>query len=209
MTKKAIPTLVIGLLVFIAIAALMSKGALSRLDTSLAASAQSLESAQRTAFFKTMSGIGEWYVYIPFALLLLIIPRTRVKFGVPSAVALAISAGLNYVLKNLFRVPRPDVHRLIPETGYAFPSAHAMIGTAFIGMIAALILHYRFNRGVKTLVFLLALIFLLAVGFSRVYLGVHHPSDIVAGYAGGIVIDAFIMLFVRDRRPRHLAQRNI
>jgi undecaprenyl-diphosphatase len=87
-------------------------------------------------------------------------------------------------LKELFHRPRPD-NPLVPASGFSFPSGHAMMSIAFYGAVAYLLGRNhpdsrpaRFLAGVFTL-------FILAIGISRVYLGVHYPSDVLAGFAAG------------------------
>lgn len=86
--------------------------------------------------------------------------------------------------KNLFRVPRPDpslVRQPEPETSFSFPSDHAQTGGAvFWGFLAS-----RVRRGWFTAV---AVLMAFLLGFSRIYLGVHRPQDVVAGWLIGLLL---------------------
>ena len=99
--------------------------------------------------------------------------------------ALAGSWLMNELLKWIFHRRRPDVLQLIRVSGYSFPSGHAMVSFAFYGMLAYLI---WINVKAKKLKYLLSSFFLLlilAIGISRIYLGVHYPSDVIAGFSAG------------------------
>lgn len=99
--------------------------------------------------------------------------------------AITGSTLLNELLKNIFHRPRPDVNQLIQETGYSFPSGHAMVGIAFFGAIAYLLWTFLPLRHTRWLMAAGFALVILAIGVSRVYLGVHYPSDIAGGYAAG------------------------
>ena len=92
---------------------------------------------------------------------------------------------LNYLLKSLFERSRPDILQLVAASGYSFPSGHAMGSLCFYGMLAYLASrniphwHWRFT------LFASATILVIAIGISRIYLGVHYPSDVLGGYTAG------------------------
>lgn len=106
------------------------------------------------------------------------------------ATTLAIAAlgavGLNYWLKQLFARDRPALwDRIVDVRYYSFPSGHAMVSMVMYGLIGYLLaIHFHRWRGwILSLTFLL----IVAIGFSRLYLGVHWPTDVAAGYAAGLV----------------------
>jgi membrane-associated phospholipid phosphatase len=108
--------------------------------------------------------------------------------------AVAGSAVLNHLLKQLFERPRPYFkHPLLVETSYSFPSGHAMESFVVYGMLAYFaVLALRTWESRVAVVFGTALLVVL-IGFSRMYLGVHYFSDILAGYAaGGVWLSALI-----------------
>ncbi|GHU59496.1 phosphatase PAP2 family protein [Clostridia bacterium] len=172
---------------------------LDALNHSLAEAVQALEAPALTAFMIAVTTIGEWFVYAPAALLLLIIPKTRRKIGLPVMLTLAASATLNVTLKMLFAIPRPDAHRLIVETGYGFPSGHAMNSTAFVGICVFLFIRGSHKYGHKVFIVCLSVLFLILMGLSRVYLGVHNPTDILGGYLAGLIILASSILFIEKK----------
>jgi undecaprenyl-diphosphatase len=110
------------------------------------------------------------------------------------AAAVGGSALLNRLIKDLFARPRPFFeHPLLLETSYSFPSGHAMESFAVYGMLAYFaVLTLRSWRARTAVVIGVALLVIL-IGFSRMYLGVHYFSDVVAGYAaGGVWLSALI-----------------
>jgi membrane-associated phospholipid phosphatase len=94
---------------------------------------------------------------------------------------------LNQLLKVLYQRPRPDeLGRLATASGFSFPSGHAMMSFCFYVMLVYLLV---FNRSTwqRALAMLGALALVGLIGLSRVYLGVHYPSDVLAGYAAATV----------------------
>ena len=101
---------------------------------------------------------------------------------------------LNYALKEIVQRPRPEGFRLIAETGYSFPSGHSMVAVAFYGFLIWLIIRFEEDR-LQRWIWSLALFFVvIMIGISRVYLGVHYFSDVVAGYC---VAAVWLVIFTR------------
>src|SRR5215207_1380463 len=108
--------------------------------------------------------------------------------------AVAGSAVLNRLLKGLFERPRPHFeHPLLVESSFSFPSGHAMESFVVYGMLAYFaVLAFRTWESRVAVVFGAALLVVL-IGFSRMYLGVHYFSDVLAGYAaGGVWLSALV-----------------
>ncbi|MBD2843774.1 phosphatase PAP2 family protein [Paenibacillus sp. IB182496] len=94
---------------------------------------------------------------------------------------------LNYALKALFQRSRPALERLVEAGGYSFPSGHAMVSMCFYGMLGYLAwgAWRSRDRAYGALFFAAGLLLAGLIGFSRIYLGVHYASDVVAGFAAG------------------------
>ena len=145
--------------------------------------------------------VGKWYVYLSIALLLLILPKTRMKIGIPITLAIGGGMFLNYILKQWFAIPRPDeIYRLVSASGYGHPSGHIMYGFAFIGTCVFLFLRSGGKKSHKTSVTVSAAAFMLLMGFNRVYLGVHTATDVIAGYLMGIFIVTMLAVFLQKIR---------
>ena len=142
-----------------------------------------------TTLSTVIGSLTHWYSYAPIILLLLIIPRTRGKVGLPMAITLAASAMLGpIILKNVFAIERPNVNQLIEPGGFGYPSGHSMNAVVFFGICTIMILRYAANKPLRTGFPIFAVLSILAVGLSRIYLGVHTVTDVVGGYLAGIAV---------------------
>ncbi|MBV9727078.1 MAG: phosphatase PAP2 family protein [Gammaproteobacteria bacterium] len=152
-------------------------------------------------FFVIVSRLGYLWGVVPFdaALLALLIARRRLRDALFFGVAVIGSAALNILAKGQLARARPDLWLSVaPESTYSFPSGHAM-GSATLGM-ACIILCWQTRW--RWPVVIVSAIFVLLVALSRMYLGVHYPSDIIAGWAAAIAWTVGIYLLVDQRAPR-------
>jgi len=152
-------------------------------------------------FFAAVSTAGyEGVVAIDVAVVLAILWTRRWREATFAAVAFVGSALLNLGSKQFFQRDRPTLwESILPEDTFSFPSGHAM-GSMTLAMTAILLAwHTRWRWPV--LVPMAA--FVLLVGFSRVYLGVHYPSDILGGWTAATVwvVGAYLALFHRVLHP--------
>lgn len=132
-------------------------------------------------------GFGTGYiVIIGFTLIILAYKR---RWSQISALAICLAGGglLSFLLKNTFQRLRPDSFFLVTETSFSFPSGHALAAMCFYGMLAFFIMRETPSWPLRLLIVTLTLILSLAIGISRIYLGVHYPTDVVAGYAVGFM----------------------
>lgn len=95
------------------------------------------------------------------------------------------AAVINQSMKLVFHRPRPDDHRLIDITGYSFPSGHSMSAFAMYGILVFLLWRHLQTSWGRFLIILIGTAMTLAIGISRIYLGVHYPSDVLGGYLAG------------------------
>ena len=120
--------------------------------------------------------------------------------------SLLAGAALSSGLKLFFSRPRPDlVEHLDRIFTSSFPSAHAMVGTITFLTIAAMLGTVLISRSLRLYIFAVAALIAILVGVSRVYLGVHWPSDVLAGWAAGIAWSGLAWLladrFISAPRP--------
>ncbi|WP_246824670.1 phosphatase PAP2 family protein [Olsenella sp. HMSC062G07] len=123
--------------------------------------------------------------------------------GVCAAVNLTLVLALNQVLKQIVHRPRPEGFRLIAESGYSFPSGHSMVAMAFYGLLAWMVWHYEKDRVVRWVCCLGFSLVVVAIGLSRVYLGVHYATDVIAGFCVslawlGLYTKVFVPVFMGE-----------
>lgn len=122
------------------------------------------------------------------------------KRGFRIAMAVFVSAGLNTAIKEFLRVPRPFYAdpsvKLIDETGFSTPSAHSQNSAVLFPLLAAS-LRLRWTR------LAISLVFPLLIGLSRVYLGVHYPTDVLLGWTIGAIISIFLLFVLPSAQPLH------
>lgn len=115
---------------------------------------------------------------------------------------------LNVVLKGIFGRPRPSmVDAVDTVSSLSFPSGHAMSSFVTYGAVAYLVARLEPTRTLRAVTWTLASLIILAIGISRMYLGVHYPSDVLAGFLGGLAWLAFVaagmtaVRFFSTRKP--------
>jgi undecaprenyl-diphosphatase len=119
-----------------------------------------------------------------------------------------IGASISHVLKMLYDRPRPDlVEHLVTTQTASFPSGHATMSTVVYLTLAALIVRLVEDRSARIYVFCVAIFVSIAVGISRIYLGVHWPSDVAAGWALGAAWASLSWLVLALLRARRNATR--
>lgn len=147
-------------------------------------SIQSIANPFLDAFFKIITFIGEPYILIPVVVLLYYLFHK--KFGEYLIYTMLTSLIINTGLKNIFKFARPigqeGIRTLLPETatGYSFPSGHSQSASTFFFAIA--------NYMKKRIWWILSILLTSLVCFSRLYLGVHYPKDVIFGFILGVVI---------------------
>jgi membrane-associated phospholipid phosphatase len=121
-------------------------------------------------------------------------------------VTLTGAAVLDVGLKRLFARARPEAFfEYYPTPGsFSFPSGHALFATCFFGGIAVLLSHRLKSRAGQAGVWLIALVMIGLIGMSLVYLGVHYPTDVIGGFAVGVVWVASVALGDRLAEQRRL-----
>ena len=115
-----------------------------------------------------------------------------------------LGAGLAFVLQFILKIiilrPRPAAWpALIEVPGYSFPSGHALVGATTLGLIAYYLVHTRRGRKYQPWIWLITILVALIIGLSRIYLGAHWASDVVAGFALGAIISWLIVRFFNQR----------
>ena len=115
-----------------------------------------------------------------------LVMKRRYSDGIRFTIVCAGGVLTNQVMKLFFAKPRPELwHRLIPETSFSFPSGHAVGSMVVYGFIAYILAKEMQQH--KHIIYATASLLIIAIGLSRLYLGVHYPTDIIAGYGIGFI----------------------
>ena len=115
---------------------------------------------------------------------------------------------LMFLLKNLFGRHRPDIPLLREAHGLSFPSGHALMSVTFYGLLIYIVWNTVTRPWLKWLLIVLLILLILIIGFTRIYLRVHYPSDVFAGFAIGflwLVISVWIMRRIEKFSKRKIA----
>lgn len=143
-----------------------------------------------THLMETLTWIGSPAVVSPVLLIAVVILWMRSLRREALLLAIAVGGGglLDTALKLHFRRIRPDVSwAILHEHSFSFPSGHSVVAVALYGMLLYLVLRHLHAAWQKTLAVLAAFALATGIGLSRIYLGVHFPSDVAAGYFVGAV----------------------
>lgn len=129
---------------------------------------------------------GFFMIYIWIGLICVLLAKKHIRQTVLLGFVLSMAGVINVLIKLVIQRPRPFFHPLVIENDYSFPSGHAM--NSFVFYITLAYLVYRFTKNKKLTLFAvtIALLLIFLIGISRVYLGVHYPSDVIAGYIAGM-----------------------
>lgn len=177
------------------------------LDVQLSQAVYQIRTPWLTAIMRGVSWFGGDKVLVIFvAAVIIFLWRKYKEDALLFAALTGIGFGLGIILKFIFSRPRPEIAPVYTEWLSSFPSLHAMNST--IIYITATYFFFRFTRKKKESIVLgcLSAGLILLIGFSRVYLGVHYPSDVIAGFVIGIwwiitvlLVEKIIELIMRER----------
>lgn len=171
------------LVLFLLLGIVVVHGNHTQLDDTVSLRARDWATPHRTSIMKGVTEFGGvWCIVFVFGSLLLWLlwqhrVRTAIIFGSMFLLAKVLGAGFKY----LFARARPDiVSPLTPADGYSFPSGHTVTAVMVFGLIAIVSMH-RWQGCRRYFPLVVAVMFSVAVGSSRIYLGVHYLTDVVGG----------------------------
>jgi undecaprenyl-diphosphatase len=151
--------------------------------------------------WRAITQAGGWLlVPVGAALVLGLVAAGRARMALVVAVALIAAALFTDLAKDWVARPRPP-DPVADAGGYSFPSGHTLNSTVTYGIAALLVWRSSLPRGVRIGVAAALVVLIAIVGLSRIALGVHYPSDVVAGWLAGTVIVAIVALADRADRP--------
>jgi membrane-associated phospholipid phosphatase len=170
-----------------------------------------------TSFLIFVTNVGTrtgYLVVIALLALYFIFIHRSWKFIVQTAAVLLLASLSNVALKEVINRARPTVEHLVTVYTLSYPSGHAMSAMGFYGFLVFLTMRYKMNRWIRVTLVVVLVLLILSIGISRIYLGVHYPSDVLAGFIGGliwvtlcaIIFDVADLYRIRKKRMRELLE---
>ncbi|MCM3566926.1 phosphatase PAP2 family protein [Neobacillus mesonae] len=198
---------VICVIGFAVVSMLISDHQIAGFDKTIIASVQGLESPGLTKVMKFFTFIGstKFVIILSIIIILFLYLALKHRLEVILFTIVVIGTGIiNQLLKQFFHRIRPDFHRLIEIGGYSFPSGHAMSAFSVYVMLTFLLWRHIPAKIWRTVLILFSIVMILMIGISRIYLGVHYPSDIIGGYlASGVWVSFAIFFFQYYKEKRY------
>ena len=146
----------------------------------------SFRSPNTTDFMLFITFLGSSLVLIFLSVITIIfISKYRKKDAFIFSAILGSAIILNFFLKLIYQRPRPDYLPIIHEKTLSFPSGHAMNSFVFYAAISYFVYRETKNPKLAIIITTFSLIIILLIGISRIYLGVHYPSDVLGGWIAG------------------------
>jgi undecaprenyl-diphosphatase len=181
--------------IFLLIANAVSKGTIQDYDVKIIEQLRNPDNSPAGPFWlpdvmRDITSLGGGTVIALITLIVIFYLLMQKKYGELLLVLAAVLGGavLGLGLKEYFGRERPDLFfRLINTTSLSFPSGHSMMSTVIYLSLAALLARIQHERKIRIYIVSIALFLAFIIGFSRVYLGVHYPTDVVGGWTLGLV----------------------
>jgi membrane-associated phospholipid phosphatase len=197
MAERLGPRMGIGLLaaaivmvLFAVLASEVLEGETQHFDDAVRMTVYGVASPRATTVLHAITQLGSPLFLLPMTLVasLIFLRRRRIRGAILLTATMVGVSLLNWILKSVFQRPRPlPFFGLTVPASYSFPSGHSLAAFCFYGALAALVTARLRSTFWSALVWAGAVVIIVAVGFSRLYLGLHYPSDIIGGYATGFV----------------------
>jgi undecaprenyl-diphosphatase len=183
-------------------------GETRQFDEATRAAVHQLASPAMTTAMRGLSFLGST-LFLTVATGAIIIWFATRKWGREAKLFAATMIGgslLNITLKLAFKRSRPvPFFDLLPPETYSFPSGHALTSCVFFGAFAAIMTARIRRKRTRALLWIFCTTMFLLIGFSRIYLGVHHTTDVIAGFAAAVIwilVVRFVEMTLRRRRRR-------
>jgi membrane-associated phospholipid phosphatase len=204
---------VIGLNGFVDLTEELAENQLGGFDNTVTQWILSFRSEKLTTFLPFITHIGGngYVVVITLLVLYFLFIHRSWKFILQTVTVLLLATLSNIALKQVINRARPSLEHLVEVYTLSYPSGHAMSAMGFYGFLIFLVARFQVAVAWKVVLISLLVFLILAIGVSRIYLGVHYPSDVLAGYIGGLIWVTFcaIVFDVIDlwrRRKQRISQ---
>lgn len=145
------------------------------------------------AFAKTFTNLGNTSVITieTIILFIILIVFKQYAYAFFTAGVMICANGYNWIIKHAVERHRPLVHHLVYADGYSFPSGHSVGSAALCGVLIVLTILLIKSKFWKTLLIIIWTLFPLMIGYTRIFVHVHYPSDVFGGWIEGIT---FVLL---------------
>ncbi|MEH7097521.1 phosphatase PAP2 family protein [Neobacillus vireti] len=157
-------------------------------------------------FFIQVSELGDKLGIGIVALLMLawlLLKKRDFAGGAMLALSIALANEVYKILKDWFVRPRPDLEHLVQVESYSYPSGHALVGMVLYFTAAYLLIKGMKSKIAKWFIASLAVVILLLIGASRIFLQVHYLSDVLGGYALGFIWAVIWIFFYHSFKQRY------
>lgn len=203
---------VLALLLFSWLAEEVFEGGAVRFDDAVRAWVHQFASPSLTSAMVVISALGSQVLAVAVVIALVIFLRLKWRrAAIWLLLTVACGLVLELTLKYAYHRPRPaPFFGAVPHT-YSFPSGHSLMSFCIYGVLAGLLSHRIRSAAVRIMVWILAAALVAAIGVSRIYLGMHYPSDVIAGYlAAAVWVSALLAAdHVRKRKRLHATPKNV
>jgi membrane-associated phospholipid phosphatase len=195
----------IAVLLVAGLALLVTNHVTDPIDVALIGAVRDPALVDPLAWLRQVTELGSTTAMMILAILLLLteLLARRPWTGIAAAATTGLAALVNELTKGLIERSRPDlIQPIVTERGFSFPSGHAGLSMVGYGIAALLVARSGAPLGIKVAAVVAAGCLLALIGISRVYLGAHFPTDVVAGWlAGSAVVLLFAWLSPVSRAP--------
>lgn len=192
--KKKYGLIGLLLVIFIVITTLVVTNNTIDFDNTIYNTIFSIRNSFWDMFFKCITTCANTLTIICLVIILLLIIKDKYRYIL--GIATISTVLINQLLKNIIMRPRPDHMRLIKESGYSYPSGHSMISIAVYGFLIYYVYHKIKNKKLKIFLIILLTSLIVLIGLSRIYVGVHYPSDVLGGYVLSLLVLLLVVLGV-------------
>lgn len=182
----------IGILIFATMVVMLLTNNVTGLDNSIYNIIISSKSDVMTMFMTIITMMCNTEFIIVATLLLVLLIKNK-KIGGMIASNVVLCSVINTIIKHIFLRPRPVGIKLIEQGGYSFPSGHSMMAVAFYGLLIYIIWNTKWRNVWKIFTTTLLVILILLIGISRIYVGVHFASDVIAGLSISL---SYLIIFI-------------
>ena len=189
--KKTI-ILFVSLILFIFLTYNIFNNKIAFIDSYIEGIILSIRNDKLTDVMTIITNISSAYALIVITVLLLILIKNK-KIPILITFNLIFSFLTSQLIKIILKRDRPVNISLVNAMGFSYPSGHSMVSMAYFGFIAYLVYKYIDNTIVKVILIITLFVSIFAIGFSRIYLGVHYFSDVLGGFLLSI---SYLMLFI-------------